>query len=150
MKASLHQKAKRALALVCALMMLCATTAVAAAKYSTLEFGARGSDVLKLQKSLLTLGYDPNGTDGKFGRGTETAVMNYQKAKNLTADGKAGNLTLTTLYAELAGSGSSGGSDASGGSGGAGSTNPNTLKYGDSGPRVSELQTALLKLGHDT
>lgn len=150
MKASLHQKAKRALALVCALMMLCATTAVAAAKYSTLEFGARGSDVLKLQKSLLTLGYDPNGTDGKFGRGTETAVMNYQKAKNLTADGKAGNLTLTTLYAELAGSGSSGGSDASGGSGGAGSTNPNTLKYGDSGQRVSELQTALLKLGHDT
>ena len=50
-------------------------SAQAATKYATLEFGSRGSAVLKLQKALLALGFDPSGTDGKFGRGTENAVI---------------------------------------------------------------------------
>ena len=59
-------------ALVTALLLM--LTGSAFARYSTLEFGDRGKDVLKLQMTLQTLGYDPQGTDGKFGRGTENAV----------------------------------------------------------------------------
>ena len=36
--------------------------------------------MLNLQKALLQLGFNPNGTDGKFGRGTQNAVKAYQKA----------------------------------------------------------------------
>ena len=112
------------------------------ARYATLEFGSRGADVLKLQKTLMALGYDTNGADGKFGRGTESAVMAYQAASGLTADGKAGNLTLTKLYES--------GSAAAEGSPVQTATSPNTLKYGDSGSRVTELQTSLRKLGYYT
>ena len=83
----------------------------AQAAYSTLEFGSRGNSVLQLQRALLALGFDPNGTDGKFGRGTEKAVIAYQKSRGLEADGKAGNLTLTKLYSETDGSTSSGSTD---------------------------------------
>ena len=124
------------------LTLLAVPQALAASKYATLEFGSRGSDVLKLQKALLELGFNPNGTDGKFGRGTETAVKAYQAARGLEADGKAGTLTLTKLYAETDGQSATVTTPVT--------TNPNTLKYGDSGSRVTELQTALVKLGYNT
>lgn len=134
-----------------ALALIIALTPAAsgiAAKYRTLEFGSRGAEVLELQKALLSLGYDPNGTDGKFGTGTQNAVILYQAAKGLEADGKAGSLTLTQLYSDLAGTSSEG---ASGGSAsGVVSTSSSTLKYGDSGSRVTELQTALVALGYNT
>lgn len=142
MRAFLRALSFRMLALALILTLLAAPQALAATKYTTLEFGSRGSDVLQLQKALLELGFNPNGTDGKFGRGTETAVKAYQAARGLEVDGKAGTKTLTMLYGET--------------DGGDGSitvpvtTNPNTLKYGDSGSRVTELQTALVKLGYDT
>ena len=146
---------RQAAALFLAVAVLCSCFHIAqAAQYRTLEFGSRGSEVLKLQKTLLSLGFDPNGTDGKFGRGTENAVMDYQKSKGLTSDGKAGALTLSALYADAASgsSGSSGsGSSESGSSGSTGTaTNPNTLKYGDSGSRVTDLQTKLVALGYNT
>ena len=136
-------------------------TGSAFARYSTLEFGDRGKDVLKLQMTLQTLGYDPQGTDGKFGRGTENAVKLFQSKNGLEADGKAGHLTLSLLYegsgvvANGAGSIDSGSaSDSSGTSDSeapaATATNPNTLKFGDRGSRVTELQTALNQLGYST
>ena len=94
-------------ALVLALSMLFTPAAFALTRYSTLEFGSRGSDVLKLQKALLALGYDPSGTDGKYGRGTESAVIEYQASKGFTADGKAGTVTLNALYIDAAGTSSS-------------------------------------------
>lgn len=141
--------ARRGVAFILAVQLLISYGCAVAASYSTLEFGSRGSEVLQLQKALTTLGYNPNGTDGKFGRGTENAVKLYQAAKGLTADGKAGSLTLTQLYADLAAAGS-GGSSSSGSSGSSGTSyNPNTLKYGDKGANVRELQAALLKVGYN-
>ena len=147
--------ASRGFALVLALWMLYTPDAFAAATYSTLAFGSRGPDVLKLQKALQTLGYDPNGTDGKFGRGTEAAVMLYQSAKGLVSDGKAGNLTLTALYtdaenASASDTSSDSSSESATSSGTRVSSNPNTLEYGDSGDKVTALQTALGKLGYST
>ena len=142
MKASMRTLCLRTLALALILTLLATPQSLAATKYSTLEFGSRGSDVLKLQKALLELGFNPNGTDGKFGRGTESAVKAYQKARGLEVDGKAGTKTLTMLYGEVDGT--------SGSSSTPVTTNPNTLKYGDSGERVTKLQTALVKLGYDT
>ena len=142
MRAFLRALSFRMLALALILTLLAVPQALAATKYATLEFGSRGSDVLKLQKALLELGFNPNGTDGKFGRGTETAVKAYQAARGLEADGKAGTLTLTKLYAETDGQSATVTTPAT--------TNPNTLKYGDSGSRVTEMQTALVKLGYNT
>jgi peptidoglycan hydrolase-like protein with peptidoglycan-binding domain len=154
MKQKKRNLAVRVAALVLALLILCATGASASTTYTTLEFGSRGAEVLTLQKALQTLGFDPNGTDGKFGRGTESAVILYQTSKGLTADGKAGAQTLTALYADAASSDdSSSDSDTSNTSdtSTAGvSTNPNTLEYGDSGDKVTALQTALVKLGYST
>ena len=142
MKASMRTLCLRTLALALILTLLAAPQALAATKYTTLEFGSRGSDVLQLQKALLELGFNPNGTDGKFGRGTETAVKAYQAARGLEVDGKAGTLTLTMLYGETSGESGTITTPVT--------TNPNTLKYGDSGSRVTELQTALVKLGYNT
>lgn len=142
MRAFLRALSFRMFALALILTLLAAPQALAATKYTTLEFGSRGSDVLQLQKALLELGFNPNGTDGKFGRGTETAVKAYQAARGLEVDGKAGTLTLTMLYGETSGESGTITTPVT--------TNPNTLKYGDSGSRVTELQTALVKLGYDT
>ena len=137
---------RRTTALALAMLLLIQPLALAA--YQTLEYGMRGSEVMELQKALLSLGFDPNGTDGKFGKGTREAVKAYQKSRGLTVDGKAGNITLTLLYSEVDGSaGSTGGADSPDEPT---STNPDTLKYGSSGPRVKELQTALKKLGYYT
>lgn len=139
----------RKLAALFLAVILLLSQPMALAAYKTLEYGSRGTEVMKLQKALLSLGFDPNGTDGKFGSGTRSAVKAYQKARGLVVDGKAGNLTLTMLYNEASGStGSSSGNSSSGSS--AGSTNTSTLKYGATGSRVSELQTNLKKLGYYT
>lgn len=52
---------------------------------TTLRLGSRGTAVLQLQQALNALGYDTNGADGKFGKGTERAVKAYQQANGLTA-----------------------------------------------------------------
>ena len=52
--------------------------------------------VTMLQKELQAWGYDPNGIDGIFGGGTKTAVIAFQKAVGLSADGVVG---LNTLHA---------------------------------------------------
>ena len=143
-----NDRMRRLAALLTALMIFL-TSSAALAAYKTLEYGSRGSEVLELQKALLSLGFDPNGTDGKFGSGTRTAVKAYQKSRGLTVDGKAGNITLSLLYSEVDGSVSSGGTS-SGSENEVTTTNPDTLKYGASGSRVSELQTNLKKLGYYT
>jgi GH24 family phage-related lysozyme (muramidase) len=64
-----------------------------------LERGERGSPVMQLQQRLIALGYKPGQVDGIFGFGTEAAVLAFQKASKLTADGLAGPKTLAALRA---------------------------------------------------
>lgn len=177
----------RLIALLTALLMLMGSPALAET-YSTLEYGSQGDEVLRLQLSLKELGYDPDGTDGKFGRSTEYALMVFQSLNGLKPDGKAGHETLSLMYDEecIAADGSrmrvsvtgvvSGGTAAdtpatdlssnnstpapmaNSSTGDAAldsliakaetSRNPNTIKYGEKGSRVTELQTMLTALGY--
>jgi peptidoglycan hydrolase-like protein with peptidoglycan-binding domain len=50
-----------------------------------------------LQQRLTALGYNTGTTNGSFGAGTQTAVMNFQKAKNIQADGVVGPATWAAL-----------------------------------------------------
>ncbi|NLV58416.1 MAG: SH3 domain-containing protein [Clostridiales bacterium] len=65
----------------------------------TLRYGSTGSDVTALQNRLIELGYLTGVADGKFGVGTKSALIAFQKANNLIGDGVAGAKTQSTLYA---------------------------------------------------
>ncbi len=47
----------------------------------------RGDDVREAQKALTLKGHDPKGIDGAFGPNTEKAVISFQKAQCIKADG---------------------------------------------------------------
>lgn len=68
-------------------------------KEPALGMGDRGSDVKELQKLLISKGYScgSSGADGIFGSGTKSAVIKFQKANGLTADGLAGKRTMEKL-----------------------------------------------------
>ena len=66
-------------------------------KDETLKRGATGSAVKELQNLLIKLGYLSGKADGVFGSDTYRAVMAFQKANKLKADGIAGSQTLAAL-----------------------------------------------------
>ena len=66
--------------------------------YQTLKKGAEGDDVRRLQQALSGLGYLSDAPDGSFGGNTRAAVIQFQAVNGLTADGIAGQKTLTLLY----------------------------------------------------
>lgn len=62
-----------------------------------LKEGARGNITKLVQEKLTNLGYSTNGVDGIFGSGTKSAVIKYQRAKGLSADGIVGQNTWKKL-----------------------------------------------------
>jgi len=58
-----------------------------------LRLGSRGSAVKVLQGQLQTLGYYTGIIDGVFGRSTQQAVINFQRAYGITATGEVGPTT---------------------------------------------------------
>lgn len=68
------------------------------ASYTTLKKGASGPSVVRMQEALIALGYLSGAADGDFGAGTQSAVIQFQAVNGLSADGIAGNQTLTLLY----------------------------------------------------
>jgi cell wall-associated NlpC family hydrolase len=61
-----------------------------------LKKGVTGSDVLDAQRALVSLGY-LGSADGEFGSQTESAVMAFQIASGLAADGQIGPRTLAAM-----------------------------------------------------
>lgn len=53
--------------------------------------------VTRLQQELTAWGYDPNGIDGIFGSGCESAVKKFQQDNGLSVDGIVGKATLAKL-----------------------------------------------------
>lgn len=128
----------------------------------SLEKGSKNTEaVRRVQRRLRELGYYAGSADGDFGASTEAAVKAFQRNHGLSTDGKVGTLTYDTLF----------GSNARR----AGQTNtprpgqtptptripyyvevtpnpnPNiyvTLREGDSGRLVRQLQQALKNQGY--
>ncbi len=76
------------------------TNGSASGSFTTLRYGSSGEQVRAMQQALNGLGYDTKGVDGKFGRGTEAAVKQFQRSNGLGVDGLAGAKTLTLLYSQ--------------------------------------------------
>ncbi len=69
---------------------------------TVLRSGSKGDDVKQLQERLIELGYEPGTPDGVFGKGTKTAVKEFQRRNGLDPDGEAGPKTLEILYSDAA------------------------------------------------
>ena len=100
----------------------------------SLRMGDSGSAVKDLQTKLKKLGYYSGTVDSTFGSGTYAAVRAFQKKYNLTADGVAGSETLKKLDSAYKNANSDKDDD--------------SLRMGDSGSAVKDLQTKLKKLGY--
>ena len=66
-------------------------------RYPVLRRGSRGSFVRYLQFMLKIEGYNLGSVDGVFGAQTENAVLSFQRANGLTADGIVGPATWEKL-----------------------------------------------------
>ena len=63
----------------------------------TMKRGSTGAEVKKLQNLLIQMGYLNGKADGIYGTNTAKAVMAFQKANSLKADGVAGAKTLSAI-----------------------------------------------------
>lgn len=61
-----------------------------------MRIGSTGANVVSLQQTLLTLGYELQ-ADGIFGPNTQRAVMTFQRNHRLVADGIVGPKTISRL-----------------------------------------------------
>jgi iron(III) transport system substrate-binding protein len=66
-----------------------------------LREGSKGDGVTALQESLNTLGFKTGTADGIFGPLTLSAVISFQKAEKIGADGVVGPITVETLAKKL-------------------------------------------------
>lgn len=67
-----------------------------------LKKGMTGEAVRAMQEMLNDIGYDCGTADGIYGTRTQAAVVAFQRANSLTADGIAGPQTLSVLAARAA------------------------------------------------
>jgi peptidoglycan hydrolase-like protein with peptidoglycan-binding domain len=104
-----------------------------------LRLGDSGDRVRQLQEDLAELDYYNGTADGIFGSSTQAAVIAFQQASGLTADGIVGSGTQSAIQTALNASPPSTTPPAS-----------DTLRLGDNGPRVVELQTRLTALRYYT
>ncbi len=97
-----------------------------------LKRGDRGQAVIRLQTGLSTAGYDVGNIDGIFGTRTENAVKKFQRVFGLDPDGYVTPAVWDLLSPFLT------------------DPNPAILRRGSVGTRVTNLQTALRRLGYYT
>ena len=91
--------------------------------------GDRGDEVARWQTMLSSLGFDPNGIDGRFGTGTGRATREFQRAQGLEPDGIVGRKTWAAAEAATAA--------------------PTTIRKASRGPDVERWQRLLSSLGFD-
>lgn len=101
---------------------------------NTLRYGSEGNEVATLQNRLIALGYLAGSADGKFGRDTKSAVIAFQKANGLSADGVVGADTSAKLYASNVVSNTV--------------SSTQTLRVGAVSDAVRDMQNRLITLGY--
>ncbi len=123
-----------------------ATQSTEAARYTLLQTGSTGSHVRALQEALTELGFYTAAIDSKFGAGTKTAVLAFEKRNSLTEDGTADGEMQLLLF--------EGKPRNSKGTRVAVKTVPLvsgvTIKSASTGEAVEKLQTRLKELGYYT
>ena len=62
-----------------------------------LKKGSNDPAVRDLQEALKVLGFDPGPVDGVFGAQTESAVKNFQQAREIPADGVVSRVTWINI-----------------------------------------------------
>ncbi len=112
----------------------------------SLRIGSRGDAVKEVQKRLKELGYLTGSADGVFGEKTADAVKAFQKRNGLTADGVVGESTLKKLESSSAKKAET--SSSSGSSSSSKVDEDDTLRYGDQGEAIKNLQKRLKELGY--
>ena len=117
---------------------------------ATLKLGATGNAVTKLQNRLKTLGYFTVSITGTYGELTKQAVISFQKAVGIPANGEADQKTQNKLYSSSAPAYSRGKTSDSSVQKLSTQKPSKTLKRGDTGEEVKALQTRLKELGYIT
>ncbi len=132
---------------------------------TTLRIGSKGNDVTLLQQRLIELGYYTGKATGTYDITTSNAVIAFQKANSLSRDGVAGAKTLTKLYSGTAVKASAAATptptpkatatpapaaSAATAAPAAALNTGTTLKLGDNGTAVKQLQQRLIDLGYLT
>jgi peptidoglycan hydrolase-like protein with peptidoglycan-binding domain len=105
-----------------------------------LRRGDRGAQVSELQRRLTELGYYDGRVSGVFGSQTETAVMDFQEDNDIEPDGVVGPETASALR-EAPDQAQRPDPDSE-------RTNRRSLRMGDRGAEVVELQRQLRELGY--
>ena len=116
----------------------------------SIQRGFTDSDeVREIQRRLKELGYYSGSADGNFGPATEKAVMAFQKANKLSADGKVGEKTLAKLNGSNAVSakGSESAKKTAKPTATPRVTKNTYLESGKSGKQVKTMQKRLIELG---
>ena len=72
--------------------------AVYAAEGNVLKTGCYGPQVENVQQLLTLHGFDCGGVDGKFGPATRAALVKFQKAAGISADGEFGAQSFKALW----------------------------------------------------
>lgn len=98
------------------------------------QLGDRGPEVTVLQERLLELGYFKGEISGYYGAMTDEAVKKFQQAKGLTPDGIVGTNTQAALEEPVVKESNQ-------------ESNKETLRLGDRGEQVSNLQQKLAAAG---
>ncbi len=106
---------------------------------AALKQGSSGSVVKTMQTKLINWGYLSGKADGVFGAKTKSAVIAFQRANGLTADGVVGIRTAQAMGISL----STSSSPSSGGT-----STGTALKQGSSGTVVKTMQTKLISWGY--
>jgi peptidoglycan hydrolase-like protein with peptidoglycan-binding domain len=121
--------------------------AVAVPNSPMLKTGDNNNDVATLQTRLNELGYNCGEVDGVFGAKTRAAVIAFQKANNLSVDGVAGPQTWAALgttsyvyYTPVVSTPVAATTSVS---------TRSTLRRGNTGDKVKELQSILNALGYN-
>jgi peptidoglycan hydrolase-like protein with peptidoglycan-binding domain len=117
------------------------TSTPVATGHPTLSMGSRGPAVTEMQQDLAKAGFSPGPYDGVFGQQSKNALLAFQRAHGLSADGVCGPnswgaLTSSFQPTPVTPPVSTGGSDP-------------TLHIGESGPDVARLQQLLKGAGCD-
>jgi peptidoglycan hydrolase-like protein with peptidoglycan-binding domain len=102
----------------------------------TLQLNDANDDVAQLQTRLAELGYYDGPITGTFGPLTQEAVIKFQEAQGLSADGIVGPATASALAQTRNSSASSSAETSS------------LLQVGDAGPAVTALQQRLAVAGY--